>query len=279
MNKNGKIRIRQAFTLVELLVVISIIALLLSILMPSLQKVREAGRAVVCQTNLKSQALAANLYSTENSENMVIYQRYVSATEQYIWANDICPYIDNAGGAKGSQGTNWYKTNDKMLKMFTCPSQREKVEALNWWIRYGMSYMAGSRQVSSSPVDYKYYKRTQIKRPAEKILFGDTTDNTNKNVTPKYQAAFSRKWSDPTQWVARHYFSLTTENSPGAGFVPPADRHGDANFSFIDGHIQKIAYKNVQPLDKDTPEERERKLGLFNGRDFDRVGGPWEVGR
>ena len=41
--------------------------------------------------------------------------------------------------------------------------------------------------------------------------------------------------------------------------------------------VQKYLYSTSQEYEKE--EERERKLGLFNGRDFDRVGGPWEVGR
>jgi prepilin-type N-terminal cleavage/methylation domain-containing protein/prepilin-type processing-associated H-X9-DG protein len=51
-----------AFTLVELLVVIAIIALLLSILMPSLQKAREAAKAVVCKSNFHQVALAVPMY-------------------------------------------------------------------------------------------------------------------------------------------------------------------------------------------------------------------------
>ena len=57
----------KAFTLVELLVVISIIALLLAILMPSLQKARGAARWAVCGGNLKQWGLAMQGYSTENN--------------------------------------------------------------------------------------------------------------------------------------------------------------------------------------------------------------------
>jgi prepilin-type N-terminal cleavage/methylation domain-containing protein len=279
---------QRAFTLIELLVVISIIALLLSILMPALQKAKEAARTVVCQAGVKQMSLAANLYSTDNKDNMVVYQRYISATDQYIWANDICPYINNREGAKGYQGGDWVMGSDekaRALSVFLCPAARERndIIGLNWRIRYGMSYMIGSRQKGipsgGNQPTYDYYKKGQIRRPDVKILFGDTTDNTNRNVSEKYRAAFARKWADPVGWVMRHYFSLTTERSPGAAFVPPADRHKDSVFVFVDGHVQKMLYKDVQLLDTDTPEERDRKLMMFNGRDSDRVGSPWEVGR
>ena len=53
----------RAFTLIELLVVVAIIALLLAILMPTLQRVQELGRNLVCLTNLRSIATAAALYA------------------------------------------------------------------------------------------------------------------------------------------------------------------------------------------------------------------------
>jgi len=56
----------KAFTLVELLVVISIIAMLLAVLMPALSKAREQGRMVVCRTNEKTLTMAATLWSGDN---------------------------------------------------------------------------------------------------------------------------------------------------------------------------------------------------------------------
>src|SRR4030042_495760 len=61
----------KAFTLIELLVVIAIIAILMAILMPSLNRVREQGKRAVCTSNLKQLALAWIMYADENDSKIV----------------------------------------------------------------------------------------------------------------------------------------------------------------------------------------------------------------
>ncbi len=64
--------LRRAFTLVELLVVVSIIALLIAILLPSLKRARESAKRIKCTSNCRGIAQASMLYATEDKKEFTI---------------------------------------------------------------------------------------------------------------------------------------------------------------------------------------------------------------
>jgi prepilin-type N-terminal cleavage/methylation domain-containing protein len=82
---------RKGFTLIELLVVIAIIALLMSILMPALTRVKKQARAVGCQANLRQWNLTFSMYVEENSG------RFPSGTtaEGFYWVRNMGPKVMN----------------------------------------------------------------------------------------------------------------------------------------------------------------------------------------
>lgn len=71
---------RKGFTLIELLVVVAIIALLISILLPSLSRARELAKRAVCASNLRGIGQGCHIYSNDNTESFP--QHYYQSNEQ-----------------------------------------------------------------------------------------------------------------------------------------------------------------------------------------------------
>lgn len=180
---------RRAFTLIELLVVIAIIAILIGLLLPAVQKVREAAARMSCQNNLKQFALALHNYHDANGKLPPGHDDNNFSTHVYI-----LPYIEQANVCNTMNMMMPYSdpsnalTAATRIKIFICPSDpgTNAVPAqwapTNYRVNQGSGLLWGLPPSSPSNVNYgmpapngPFYQDSTVK-------LTDITDGTSNTA-------------------------------------------------------------------------------------------------
>jgi prepilin-type N-terminal cleavage/methylation domain-containing protein/prepilin-type processing-associated H-X9-DG protein len=205
------------FTLVELLVVIGIIAVLIAMLMPALNKARKAAQNLQCKSNLKTLTFAWMQYGNDNK----------------VYAG-----VDWASAGPSVRQISWYINKRKVGNtpwIIYCPEMVDNpiVDSNPYW---GVTYPYNSQWFTTnlfgSPMPERWFKLGRVKNVTEKIVF---LDGVGTSI-----------WSGG-QNVGDYYTNGRHDGKADGLYNDHLGRRFNASFG--DGHVEFISLKPGFPTD------------------------------
>src|SRR5262245_17382998 len=266
---------RSGFTLIELLVVIAVIAVLIGLLLPAVQKVREAAARLQCQNNLKQIGLAfhnhhdalgffpAGGWQWWTPPTYVNGAPAVGAQQAAGWAFQILPYVAADHLWRGGQAAN---DRARILvavgtpnKLFFCPSRRAPQT-----VTIGFPDYLGGQTITRALCDYaaSNFRRnprsqTGVVRQRDPNRIADITDGTSNTMMVGEKRMNLAFMGQPQESDAVGYTcgwdldtARTTRRTPKQDSIGSSDatkRFGSShpgrfNAVFADGSVRPISY-------------------------------------
>ncbi len=220
--------IRKGFTLVELLVVIAIIAILIGLLLPAVQKVREAANRAKCTNNMKQLGIALHLYANQENAFPMGYQNVdasLNITTNHAMFVFLFPYIEQDGIYRNySLSYSWNAGPNLNLithqpALLQCPSnplpgQKDGGRGIS---DYGLMTSC-SPSAGTMPFTYSTFESYGLLRRNHRTKFAEVRDGTSHTVF------LIEDVGRPTRYVAnRRRSSDSSLLATGAAWADPAN--------------------------------------------------------
>jgi len=206
----------KGFTLLELIAAIAIIALLVALLIPAVQRMKDGANSTTCISNLRSWSHIFSLYTGENNGAFPLYQPFGDGR---AWTYPSGPlYGPVSGTAEGSpEEKSWFGGNG----IISCPSHSNKRDTSSPTVRYSYysyAYNARLGKADSKFVTSQDAKNIQsIPHPSRVILLADAAD---------YPATIVAFW-------------LKDQLS----YLHPGKK---CNALFVDGHVSSLSESEIR---------------------------------
>ena len=264
MNRTGMhIRSRaSAFTLIELLVVVAIIALLISILLPSLSAAREHAKSAVCKSNLHQLSLATTYYADDNRERLP----YIIGSPK---TGDPTP--TNAPFYQFHQIFLFWKYQ-KDLNIYRCPSAKNETSVKKHFGDVGPADYNSFVSYYFVLKSDSYYGEAYLDRRWPEI---DPTEVVGEEIPQLYTEYWFNDWSTgasingkPVPAISGGMINkipLPNLAVVMSDAVPDAPRHRGGNqLAFLDAHVDWFK--------RDRYFDHQGKTGSYTPNDYDAWG-------
>lgn len=245
---------RRGFTLIELLVVVAIIALLVSILLPTLVSARWQAKTVLCMSNARQIGLALCFYAEDYDGNLPVYCNVTlyRAPERVgfdgYWTDKLVagPEPWNGGYLPEPKDKYWVNYGAYSDGVLRCPEVTDEVLSRGGagYGGYGVNAMHVIKQklfFGNDPTT-RHTKLYKIKRQSQIWLVGDAQPTTFSYPPGNwYYGSGDNRVICPVlyDWL---YVSGSEAGGRHNGGVR-SGFHADANICFVDGHVETWSWK------------------------------------